>query len=112
MPEAAAGGDAIDPLLFTVRFAAALGLGVLLGLERERAKTSEGFAGVRTFGLFSLAGGVGAFLHSALAAPWLALALFVAVAALVVVSYAVTAEHGSYGVTTEVSALLAFLLGF
>ncbi|HTO69110.1 MAG TPA: DUF4010 domain-containing protein [Myxococcota bacterium] len=104
--------QSLDPLALTVRFAAALGLGVLLGLERERAKTAEGFAGVRTFGLFSLAGGLAAFLQGALAAPWLALALFVAVAALVVVSYAVTAERGAYGVTTEVSALLAFLLGF
>lgn len=85
---------------------------MLLGLERERAKTLEGFAGVRTFGLFALAGGVAAFLEDTLGLPSLALALFVAVAALVVVSYAVTAQRGEVGITTEVSALLAFLLGF
>jgi uncharacterized membrane protein (DUF4010 family) len=112
MPGTAASGDAIDPLVLTVRFAVALGLGVLLGLERERSKTVEGFAGVRTFGLFALAGGVGAFLEAHLGESWLALALFAAVAALVVVSYAVTAQRGEVGVTTEISALLAFLLGF
>jgi uncharacterized membrane protein (DUF4010 family) len=103
----------VDPLTTALRFAAALGLGVLLGLERERAKRAEtGFAGVRTFGLLALAGGVAAFVESSLALPALAFAVFVAVAALVIVSYAVTAQRGELGITTEVSALLAFLLGF
>jgi uncharacterized membrane protein (DUF4010 family) len=103
---------AVDPLVITLRFAAALGLGVLLGLERERSKSETGFAGVRTFGLLALAGGVAAFFDVLLASPWLALAVFSATAALVVVSYAVTAQRGEFGITTEVSALLAFLLGF
>lgn len=85
---------------------------MLLGLERERAKTETGFAGVRTFGLLALTGGVAAFVESPLAQPWLALAVFGAVAGLVIVSYAVTAQRGELGVTTEISALLAFLLGF
>lgn len=86
---------------------------MLLGLERERAKRAEpSFAGVRTFGLLALAGGVAAFLDVVLGRPWFALAIFAATAALVVVSYAITAERGEIGITTEVSALLAFLLGF
>jgi uncharacterized membrane protein (DUF4010 family) len=104
--------QAVDPLVLTLRFGAALGLGVLLGLERERSKTGTGFAGVRTFGLFALAGGVAAFLDASLGRPWLALGVFTAAAALVVVSYAVTARLGEIGITTELSALLAFLLGF
>jgi uncharacterized membrane protein (DUF4010 family) len=103
---------ALDPLLQAMRFAAALGLGVLLGLERERAKTEATFAGVRTFGLLALAGAIAAFVDGALDRPWLALAVFAAVAALVVVSYAVTAQQGEFGITTEMSALLAFLIGF
>lgn len=104
---------ALDPLAFALRFAAALGLGVLLGLERERAKQREpSFAGVRTFGLFALAGGVAGFLDIALARPWLALAVFVATAGLILVSYAITARRGELGMTTEVSALLAVLLGY
>jgi uncharacterized membrane protein (DUF4010 family) len=101
-----------DPLEMALRLAAALGLGVLLGLERERAKTAGSFAGVRTFGLLALSGGVAAYLESVLGQPWLALGVFAAVSALVVVSYAVTAQRGELGVTTEISALLAFLLGF
>jgi uncharacterized membrane protein (DUF4010 family) len=103
---------ALDPLLIAGRFAAALALGVLLGLERERTKHETGFAGVRTLGLIALAGGVAGFLDLALGRPALALAVFAAVAGLVAVSYAMTARQGDYGVTTEVSALLAFLLGF
>ena len=102
-----------DPLALALRFAAALGLGVLIGLERERTQKPEGgFAGVRTFGLISLAGAMAAYVDVALARPALAIALFAAVAALVVVSALVTARQGDVGITTEVSALLAFLLGF
>ncbi|MEX2208503.1 MAG: DUF4010 domain-containing protein [Myxococcota bacterium] len=102
----------VDPLVVTLRFGAALALGVLLGLERERKKAEHDFAGVRTFGLLALAGGVAAFLDVSLERPWLALGLFAAAAALVLVSYAVTAQRGEFGITTEISALLAFLLGF
>jgi uncharacterized membrane protein (DUF4010 family) len=101
-----------DALASLLRFGAALGLGVLLGLEREHSHPTEGFAGVRTFGLLALAGGVAAYLATVLGQPWLAVAVFAAAAGLVVVSYAVTARLGDVGVTTEVSALLAFLLGF
>jgi uncharacterized membrane protein (DUF4010 family) len=105
-------GD-VDPLTLALRFAAALGLGVLIGLERERTQQPEGgFAGVRTFGLISLAGAMAAYVDRALGSPSLGLALFVAVAALVVVSAVFAAQRGDPGITTEVSALLAFLLGF
>jgi uncharacterized membrane protein (DUF4010 family) len=104
--------EGLDPLILTLRFAAALGLGVLLGLERERTKTQAGFAGVRTLGLLALAGGIAAFIDESLARPWLALGVFAAAAGLVLVSYRVSAERGELGITTEVSALLAFLLGF
>jgi uncharacterized membrane protein (DUF4010 family) len=103
--------DSLDPLI-ALRFGAALGLGVLLGLERERTKTEATFGGVRTYGLLALAGGVAAYVDSPLDRPWLALAVFAAVAALVAVSYAVTAQRGEIGITTEISALLSFLLGF
>jgi uncharacterized membrane protein (DUF4010 family) len=102
----------VDPLDLALRFAAALGLGVLLGLERERVKTPTGFAGVRTIGLIALTGGVAAFFDRVLDRPSLAFAVFVAVSALVIASYAVTAREGDVGITTEMSAVLAFLLGF
>jgi uncharacterized membrane protein (DUF4010 family) len=101
-----------DPLILVLRFAAALGLGVLIGLERERTQPETRFAGVRTFGLISLAGAMSAYVDGVLGRPLLGLALFAAVAGLVVVSAVTTARQGDIGITTEVSALIAFLLGF
>ena len=103
----------MDQLDLALRFGSALGLGVLLGLERERTKSQErSFAGVRTIGLIALTGALAAYFDEMLGLPWLALLLFGAVALLVVVSYAVTAARGELGITTEVTALLAFLLGW
>jgi len=98
-----------EPL--ALRFAVALGLGMLIGLERERAKGQDGGAGVRTFALIALAGAIAGHLQNDLGLDWLALAIFVAVGALLVSSYVLTAQHGDTGITTEVSALLSFLLG-
>jgi uncharacterized membrane protein (DUF4010 family) len=95
-----------------LRFGAALGLGLLLGLERERKRDAELlFGGVRTFALIALLGAVGAFVEHELNEGWLVLAAFVAVGALVVVSYTTTAARGELGITTEISALLAFIVG-
>src|SRR5262245_9859945 len=98
---------------WAIRFAVALGIGLLLGLEREWAKDEDesSFAGVRTFALISLSGAVAAFLQQELGLDAWALAVFAAVAGLVVVSYAVTAAKGDVGMTTEVTAILTFLLG-
>jgi uncharacterized membrane protein (DUF4010 family) len=99
-------------LYLALQFGAALGLGLLLGLERERKRDAELlFGGVRTFALISLLGAVGAFLERELNQGWLVLAAFVAVGALVVVSYITTAARGEMGITTEISALLAFIVG-
>ena len=93
-------------------FGAALGLGLLLGLERERKRDAELlFGGIRTFALIALLGAVGAFVERQLNEGWLLLAAFVAVSALVVVSYITTAARGEMGITTEISALLAFIVG-
>src|SRR5262249_59965897 len=61
--------------------------------------------------LTALAGALAAPLDESLAEPELALGVFAAVAGIVLVSYAVTAWRGDLGSTTEISALLAFLLG-
>src|ERR1700740_655276 len=95
-----------------LRFGAALGLGLLLGLERERKRDAELlFGGIRTFALIALLGAVGAFMEREMDQGWLVLATFAAVSALVIVSYATTAARGELGITTEVTALLAFIIG-
>lgn len=103
--------------MFTVdwafRFAVALGLGLLLGLERERAHddSESTFGGIRTFALIALSGAASGFLYVELDQGGLALALFGAIALLIGVSYAVTAAKGEVGMTTEVTALFVFVLG-
>ncbi len=99
-----------DPDL-ALRFAVAIGLGILLGLERERTKGELGSAGVRTFALIALCGVTAGYFGESLKLEWLTLAIFIAVAALILGLYVVTSRHGGTGITTEVSALLAFLLG-
>jgi uncharacterized membrane protein (DUF4010 family) len=95
-----------------LRFGVALGLGLVLGLERERRPDAELlFGGVRTFALIALLGAVGAFMERELNQGWLVLTAFIALSALVIVSYATTAARGEFGITTEVTALLAFIVG-
>jgi uncharacterized membrane protein (DUF4010 family) len=95
-----------------LRFGVALGLGLLLGIERERKRDAELlFGGVRTFALIALLGALCAFMQRELDQGWLLLAAFVALSALVIVSYATTAARGELGITTEVTALLAFIVG-
>jgi uncharacterized membrane protein (DUF4010 family) len=99
-------------LNLALRFGAALGLGLLLGLERERKRDAELlFGGVRTFALIALLGALGAFMEREMDQGWLILAAFVALSALVIVSYATTAARGELGITSEVTALLAFIVG-
>jgi uncharacterized membrane protein (DUF4010 family) len=87
----------------------ATGLGLLLGLERQRSNAADEdlFAGIRTFPLFSLSGYLAA-LAAGHGVPWALPAVLLAVAALAVASYA---RGRRAGTTTEASALLAVLLG-
>ena len=99
-------------LELAIRLGAALGLGLLLGLERERKRDAElMFGGVRTFALIALLGALGAFMERELDQNWLLIATFIAVSALVIMSYATTAARGELGITSEISALLAFMVG-
>lgn len=93
------------------RFAVAIGLGMLLGMERERMKTDENGLGVRTFALIALAGAMAGYLDESLGMSGFALVLFIGVALLIVSLYIVTSWRGDAGVTTEFSALLCFTLG-
>ncbi len=89
-------------------FVVALGLGLLIGIERERNKgggADRGAAGVRSFTLVALTGAVG----SHLGLPLMLLAGgFVGLAALL--SY-VRSSSDDPGLTTEIALLLTYLLG-
>jgi uncharacterized membrane protein (DUF4010 family) len=89
--------------------ALALGVGLLIGVERERRKghgPTRQFAGVRTFSLVALVG-AGSQL---LAQPWLTVVAAALVAALAVVSH-FKGRSADPGVTTEIALFLTFLLG-
>jgi uncharacterized membrane protein (DUF4010 family) len=87
----------------------ALSLGLLLGLERQRSKHGEAFAGIRTFPLFALSGFFGG-LAAQKGVPLALPAILLAVAAFGLVSYLRAAEPDA-GVTTEMSGLVAAVLG-
>ncbi|QEL64894.1 hypothetical protein OTERR_14180 [Oryzomicrobium terrae] len=96
-------------LEFAQGFLTALGLGLLMGLERERRTTSR--AGLRTFGLTALLGAVCALLASHFDAPWLIGAGLLAVAAMMIASYSVRPDPNDPGTTSVVALLLAFGFG-
>jgi uncharacterized membrane protein (DUF4010 family) len=103
-------------LLSTLRdFAIALAIGALVGIEREKKKTEEaerGTAGLRTFILLAEAGAIAAWLSVRLSAPSIFVAGGALVTAAVLVGYAIRARvEGSHGLTTEVAAIVVYLLG-
>jgi uncharacterized membrane protein (DUF4010 family) len=89
------------------KFGMALAIGLLIGVERERQKAGS-FAGIRTFALITLTGCATAMLES-MSVNWLFAVGFLAITAL-----SFRAFHTSdtqHGITTQVSAILAYLLG-
>lgn len=97
----------MDVVLSWTGFAVALGIGLLIGAERERRKGGDGdaVAGIRTFAVVALLGAASA----SFGITMLLLAL-AAVAALLAIAYA--RDTGSdRGLTTEVSLLLCLILG-
>ncbi|MDX1380638.1 MAG: MgtC/SapB family protein [Xanthomonadales bacterium] len=94
------------------QFGAALGLGMLIGLERQRTQDQPGhFAGVRTFALVALLGALSVFAAGQSGLAWILGLVFVAFGALVVVAYLVAARAGGTGATTEISLIITFLIG-
>lgn len=96
--------------------AVALGVGLLIGLEREQAIPSEEspqstLAGVRTHPLFSLAGAI-SMLMAGEVGDWFVGVVLVGVFGLVGVSYWDEVKRsGDRGLTSEAALILAFLLG-
>lgn len=92
-----------------MRLAVALGIGLLIGIERERRKGDDptrATAGVRTFAVVSLLGAV-----SMMVGETVLLAVATAgVAVLAAIGYARTLKQDP-GLTTEIAMLLTLLLG-
>ncbi len=87
-----------------------LGLGLLVGLQRERALTS--IAGVRTFALITLLGTIAAILAAEFGA-WVVGAGLIGVAAAMVVGNLFLIKKGQDepGITTEIAILVMYAVG-
>lgn len=96
-------------------FGTALFIGALVGTERTQHRQGEpnGFAGLRTFILFAELGALLAYLSTRWNAIWLFALGLVCVSIVVVAAYLVQrfALRESPGMTTEVTAIVVYVLG-
>jgi uncharacterized membrane protein (DUF4010 family) len=95
------------------RFALATLIGLLIGLEREHSQQESEtthFAGIRTFPMITLLGCTTALLADE-NQIWLFAVGMAGMVGLILTVYAFSAQRGDLGVTTEIVALLAYLIG-
>ena len=92
-----------------IDLAIALGLGLLVGLQRESKNIRA--AGLRTFALVTISGALAALLAQHVGG-WVVAIGLLAIAMLATVShYTVTTKDGDRGMTTEVALLAMYLIG-
>ena len=109
--------DYQELLKVALNFATAILLGALIGIEREKRKEEEhevrGIAGLRTFTLIALFGAAAGWLSHETSSPWVLAGGLLIVGAFVVAGYVVAArtDPESTGLTTEIAAVVVFLLG-
>lgn len=99
----------------TFRLAIALAVGLIIGMERgwQSRDTPQGFrtAGVRSFAFVGLFGGLSSLLASKFGANILAVT-FLGLVLIVAFSYRISAKGSQdFGITTELSLLITFILG-
>lgn len=102
------GSGLLDPALW-LAVGGGLGIGLLIGLERERNPAAK--AGVRTFALVSLLGTLAALAGIYVNTDWLLPAGLLAVTGMLIVAYARVGPGEDPGTTTVAAAGVAYLLG-
>ena len=91
-------------------FATSLGIGLLIGLERERQPGVK--AGVRTFALVCLLGCLAALLTQTTGNSWILATGFISIAAMIITALATDPlENGDPGTTSVVALLVCYALG-
>ena len=101
----------VEELDWAWSLATSAGLGLLVGLERERHPRTK--AGLRTFALIALLGCLVTLLGGELRSAWIVAAAMVLVGGAVAAAYIVDPDTkvDDSGTTTIVAALLVFALG-
>ncbi len=107
------------PVVMTIplqEFGVALAIGALVGIEREKKKSDSGdpgFGGIRTFMLLAEAGAISAWLSDRTSSPWVFAVSALCMTFLVIAGYYfhVSRQPLAHGLTTEVAAIIVFLLG-
>ena len=100
-------GEGLDAI---PQFVTSLSIGLLIGLERERNPSAK--AGLRTFALVAILGTLIAMLSGKIGSPWLLIAGFVTVGAMIIAPYFnSTGEDQDPGTTTVAALLLCYALG-
>ena len=99
--------ETVRPILFSII------LGLMVGIQRSvtfKKAHQEYFAGGRTFALISLLGAVSAWLQTK--SQWIILAVFMSISLLLLISYYLkVVQKNRWGMTTQIAALLTFLIG-
>jgi uncharacterized membrane protein (DUF4010 family) len=104
--------DTIDPAAYqsVQAFAASLGIGLLIGLERERKPDAK--AGLRTFALTAVLGCLAALLAQITSSGWIIAAGMLMVATMMIVVQARDPlDDGDPGTTSVVAMMLCYGLG-
>jgi uncharacterized membrane protein (DUF4010 family) len=107
-------GGGMNDLDLLLRFAAALAVGLLIGLQRQFAlgdPRRDLALGVRTFALFSAAGYSSVVLSDLMGSPAAFAAVFSVLGLLVAAGYFKDVSSGKPGLTTRAAAMLTVVLG-
>lgn len=92
-----------------ISFLTSLAIGLLIGVERERAGSAMG---LRTSALAALFGSIAALVGQSVGAPWFLPAALLAMTGIMVFGQTATGESESHaGPTTRMAILLSFTLG-
>ncbi|MFP3872692.1 MAG: MgtC/SapB family protein [Candidatus Natronoplasma sp.] len=103
--------DAIIDLTFVIHVLLAVGMGGLIGLEREhKRKEPKVIAGVRTFPLTSLTGVLFSFLSASLGFQLIGVGVGIFGGFAIILAYLKYEIH-TIGITTPVALFITFLLG-
>lgn len=90
-------------------FLTSMGLGLLIGLERERSPAAR--AGLRTFTLVALAGTLGAMIGQETGAPWVLGAGLIILGGMMVTTYLKQPQKADPGTTTVAAIVVCYGLG-